>query len=107
MRKDRSMTAFYIETVLMVIIFVLIILVMSRVLGLAKLQSADSDQMTNAVCLAQNAAEAVAASDSEEELLKLLNEDGNAQLTDEREGGQAILQAGYDQDMKPEKDGRK
>ena len=103
MKNERRMTAFYLETVLMVIIFVLVILIMVRVLGIAKLQSARADQMTSAVCLAQNAAEAAASSDSEQELLKLLDENGNAAL--EKDGGTSFVTAGYDAQMRPDKSG--
>ena len=103
MRNERHMTAFYLETVLMVIIFVLVILVMARVLGIAKLQSVEAEQMTNAVCLAQNAAEAAASSDSEKELLALLDENGNASL--DESGGTPVVKVRYDSGMRPDPNG--
>ena len=99
MKRERTMTAFYLETVLMVIIFVLVIAILSQVFGLAKAQSNEAQQLTNAVCLAQNAAEAAAASDSEKELLQLLDEDGNVQL--QKLDGINVLTAYYDGDMHP------
>lgn len=99
MNRERTMTAFYLETVLMVIIFVLVIAVLSQVFGLARSQSRQAQQLTNAVCLAQNAAEAAAAAESGEEMLQLLREDGNAGL--EEKAGESLLTAYYDADMKP------
>lgn len=99
MNRERTMTAFYLETVLMVIIFVLVIAILSQVFGLSRSESRQAEQLTNAVCLAQNAAEAAAASDSEEGLLQLLQENGNAKLTEK--DGQSVLTAYYDADMQP------
>lgn len=100
MNKQRHMTAFYLETVLMVIIFAIVIAILAQVFSLAKLQSSEAERMTHAVCLAQNAAEAVAAADSEDALLQLLEEDGNASL-DAKAGNAAVLTAYYDADMHP------
>lgn len=99
MRRERTMTAFYLETVLMAIIFVLVIVILSQVLGISKMQSRQASQLTNAVCLAQNAAEAVAASDSEQALLSLLSEEGAASLDQGKDG--AVLTAYYDSKMQP------
>lgn len=95
MSKGRHMTAFYLETVLMVIIFVLVIAALAQVFSMAKTESRQAEQLTNAVCLAQNAAEAVAAAGSEEELSQLLQENGN--VTAEKGG----LTAWYDGKLQP------
>lgn len=100
MNKQRHMTAFYLETVLMMIIFAIVIAILAQVFSLAKTQSGEAERMTHAVCLAQNAAEAVAAADSKDTLLRLLEEDGNASL-DAKDGGAAVLTAYYDADMHP------
>ncbi|MBQ9059757.1 MAG: hypothetical protein IJ128_01265 [Firmicutes bacterium] len=99
MNRGRTMTAFYLETVLMVIIFVLVIAILSQVFGMSRSESRQAEQLTNAVCLAQNAAEAAAASESEEGMLQLLQENGHAKL--EEKDGQTVLTACYDADMKP------
>ena len=96
MNKDRHMTAFYLETALMVIIFVLVIAVLAQAFSHAGMQSREAEQLTNAVCLAQNAAEAVSAADSEEALAQLLDENGNVVLADA-----AVVTAYYDEDMQP------
>ena len=95
MSKDRHMTAFYLETVLMVIIFVLVIAALAQVFSLARTESRQAQQLTNAVCLAQNAAEAVAAAGSVQELGQLLQENGN--VTTEPDG----LTAWYDEALQP------
>lgn len=99
MNRERTMTAFYLETVLMVIIFVLVIMILSQVFGLSRKQSTEAELLTNAVCLAQNTAEAVAASGSEKALLELLDENGNAVLT--KTDGAPSLTAYYDAGMHP------
>ena len=95
MSKGRHMTAFYLETVLMVIIFVLVIAALAQVFSLARTESRQAQQLTNAVCLAQNAAEAVAAAGSVDELGQLLQENGN--VTVQKDG----LTAWYDGSLQP------
>ena len=80
MKRKQHITAFYLETLLMIVVFISIILVLTRVFGSARVQSVEAKQLTSAVTLAQNTAEAVSASRSPEELLQILNEDGNARL---------------------------
>ena len=101
MKKERSMTAFYLETLLMVLIFVAVIVIISQVLGLAKEKSREADQLNSAVCLAMNAAEAVSASDSDEALLQLLDENGNAAVTGDGQADAPALTALDDGSMRP------
>ena len=49
MSRERHMTAFYLETVLMVIIFVMVIAVLAQVFGQARLQSREAQRQTAAV----------------------------------------------------------
>lgn len=98
--ENRHITGFYLETLLLIAVFVAIILVLTQVFGLGRAQSGQAKLLTNAVTLAQNAAEAVSASDSPETLLSLLDENGNA-----RPGGQSAILASYDADMTPDADG--
>lgn len=74
-------------------------LVLTQVFGLSRMQSAQARQLTDAVCLAQNAAEAVAASQSAEENCALPDEGGNARVTEDG------VEAGYDLDMAPDSTG--
>lgn len=101
MKKHSHITGFYLETLLLIAVFIAIILVLTHVFGLGRSLSGEAQTLTNAVCLAQNAAEAVAASDSPEVLLDLLDEGGNA-----RAGDKANVLASYDDDMEPSTEGR-
>ena len=104
MKRKQHITAFYLETLLMIVVFISIILVLTRVFGSARVQSVEAKQLTSAVTLAQNTAEAVSASRSPEELLQILNEDGNARIREAGEGtgeGTTLITAIYDADMHP------
>ena len=100
MNGQRHMTAFYLESVLIGIIFVLVISVLAQGFSQARIESQEAEKLTNAVCLAQNAAEAVGAADSKDVLTQLLDENGNAELR-ENAAGQAAVYAFYDGDMQP------
>lgn len=78
MKRNGQITAFYFETLLLIVVFLAIILVLTQVFGLARQQTAAARQLTDAVMLAGNAAEAVSVSADPGELLALLNENGNA-----------------------------
>ena len=102
MKKQGHITGFYLETLMLIVVFISIILVLTQVFGLAQLQSVKAKQLTDAVVLAGNAAEAVSASDSTDELLSLLNENGNAVPRTDTAG----VTAHYGDDLTPEPDGR-
>ncbi|MBR3275475.1 MAG: hypothetical protein IKG08_02525 [Eubacterium sp.] len=93
MKKKQHTTAFYIETLLMILVFIGIILVLSRVFGSGQRMSIQAKTLTNAVTLAGNAAEAVSASESPAEVAEYLGD--NAFVT-----GTGVV-AFYDTDMKP------
>jgi len=78
MGKKQHITAFYVEALLLIAVFIGIILTLTRVYGAGRLQSAGAERLTTAVTLAGNAAEALAGAGSEEELLALLDENDNA-----------------------------
>ena len=65
------------------------------------MQSVKAKQLTDAVVLAGNAAEAVSASKTADELLALLNENDNAFPMQDAAG----VTARYDSDLLPESDG--
>jgi len=100
MKKNGHITAFYVETLLLVVIFVAIILVLTNVLGLGRRESGDARLLTKAVTLAENAAETVACADSGEALLGLLDENGNALRKDA-----ATFDVRYGADMAPDAKG--
>ena len=62
--KRQKMLSFYVEALLMILIFVTVILVLTGVFGAARSQSAEAKRLSQAVTLAANAAEAVSAVDS-------------------------------------------
>lgn len=106
-KKKRRITAFYIEALLLVAAFTMVILVLTRVFAWAGQLGREAGILTKAVHLAENAAEAVAASDSPEDLERLLDENGNVRLTGDgaSQEGSGILIAWYDEDLNPASEG--
>ena len=101
MKKHSHITGFYLETLMLIVVFLMIILVLTQVFGLAQMQSTKAKRLTGAVILAQNAAEAVSASRTPEDLLALLNDDNNAfPMTDT-----AGVTACYDSELNPDAGG--
>ena len=94
----KSITAFYVESVLLVAAFTAVLLILSAVFGYARAESRAARRLNSAVCLAENAAEAFAAAPSGEGLLRLLDE-GNAALTETADG--AVFTARYGADRTP------
>ena len=101
MKKHSHITGFYLETLMLIVVFVLIILVLTQVFGLAQMQSTRAKQLNGAVILAQNALEAVSASETPEDLLTLLNDNDNAVLMADTAG----VTACYDRDLNPDAEG--
>lgn len=101
MKKKQHITAFYLETLLMIVVFIAIILVLTRVFGSARVQSTRAKRLTAAVTLAQNAAEAVSAAQTPQDLVEILNEGGNAILQEDAAAGAALVTAAYDGEMNP------
>ncbi len=75
MRRTGHGTAFYLETLLLVLVMLGIILILTQVFGLGRVQSAGAAHLSDAVTLAQNAAEAVAAAEDAAALPALLVQD--------------------------------
>lgn len=96
--KKQQLTSFYLEALLLIVVFVAMILVLTGVFGASRARSAEARQLTNAVMLASNAAEAVAAADSAEAVAALLDENGNARLSADG------VTAGYALDGSPSAD---
>ncbi len=103
MNDHRQITAFYIETLLLILVFIAIILVLTQVFGAGRKQTAEARLLTSAVCLAENAAEAVSASDTPEGVLALLDENGNAEILENSK--YPTVMARYDGDMTPDAKG--
>ena len=98
MMKDRHITGFYIETLLLIVVFIAIIMLLTHVFGLARNQSDQAKDLTAAVTLAENAAEAVSLAEDPQELCLLLDKDGSAQLLAAGDG----VAARYDADLAPD-----
>ena len=96
----KHITAFYVETLLLIVVFVGIILLLTWVFGAARQESQQARLLTNSVCLAENAAEAFSAAGSPEELQRLLDESGNTSVSG------STVTARYTSDMEPDKDGQ-
>ena len=99
--KKQHITGFYVETLLLIVVFIAILLVLTQIFGLSKLRSGEAERLTNAVTLAGNAAEVFAEAESPEELAALLNENGNAALMSDTAG----VTARYGRDMAPDPEG--
>lgn len=96
-RSEKSrITAFYMETLVLAVIFIVVILALIRIFSLSVRMSSQAEELTRAVRLAENGAEAAAASESGEKLARLLDENGNVTV---REDGSILAE--YDRDMKP------
>lgn len=98
-RGKRHITSFYMETLLLIAVFIAIILVLTQVFGMGRAESGEARLLTSAVTLAQNAAEAVSAADSPSSLVWLLDENGNVFY----ENG--VVEARYTVDMVPAANG--
>ena len=103
MKKENHVTAFYIEVLLLTVGLIGIVLVLTQIFALGRRESAEARELTDAVCLAQNAAEAFAASSDPEELCALLDEGGSAELVEI--GGTAAVRASYDADLRADGNG--
>ncbi len=97
----KQITAFYVETLILAAAFVAVLLALSQVFGLAHSESERAGRLTEAVQLAERAAEAVAASDSLEDVQALLAPDGEAVLKDgalELDSGALCLSVSWEPD---------
>lgn len=103
MKKKQHITAFYMEMLVLIAVFIVIILVLTKVFALSRQQSAKARTLTNAVCLAENAAEMWAAATDEETFFSMFGRDGNVCTLEEN--GHRIYQARYDDDMAPAAEG--
>lgn len=103
MKRTNHITAFYLETILLVIVFMGVIIVLTNIFGSSKKISSSAKQLNTAVCLAGNAAEAISASKSAQEAAKLMDADDNVQITDQASA--SLFRVNYDEHMRPAEDG--
>ena len=99
MKQGRNIS-FYIEIVLMLIISVLAISVLANAFSKSDLNSRKAKQLSDAVTLAASGAEAFLASESEEDVLKTLNEKDNALAAG------SDITATYNDDLQPDAKGK-
>ena len=85
--------------------FIFVMLVLMRVFTLAGRMGSQAKVLTCAVHLAENAAEAVAASDSEEALFTFLDEDGIGHVFAQETEKGILFRAQYDEKMQPAPEG--
>ena len=91
MKKKGHITAFYIETLVMITVVIGILLVLSQIMGLSRKQSIRAKRLTEAVTIAQSMAEAsVGCGDLASFPLEL----GEASLGEEAEG-KVVLSGTY------------
>ncbi len=103
MKTRNHITAFYVEALLLIVVFIGIIMVLTGVFGQGIMRSSEAKALTESVILAENAAEMAAASDSGEELLTRMNENNNARtLTD----GVYTVEARYNEDLEADENGK-
>jgi len=99
-------TAFYIETLAILVVFTIVTVVLVNGFVLARKLSREAGVLTDAVHLAENAAEMAAASDSGEMLFEMLDEAGNAFVLDqENRTDGSVYCAEYDSYRMPAADG--
>ncbi len=99
MKQRHSMTAFFLEALLLIGIFISIILLLTRIFAASRLESDEAYELTRAVCLASNAAEEAADARDASELCERLNAQNNAALDDD------TITAAYAYDLTPQADG--
>ena len=92
----KHITGFYIEVLLLIVVFIVMILVLTRIFGLGKMESVRANRLTNAVTLASDAAEAASGSENILDLEALLKENNNTV----RENPET-LSASYAADLSP------
>ncbi len=76
MKGKHSITAFYMEMLVLIVVFVGVILTLTRMFALSKEQSSQARVLTRAVVLAENAAELVGEADGLEEIVERLGDTG-------------------------------
>lgn len=99
----RHIAVLYIETVLLIVVTLIMVMILSRLFWMAKMRSAQANKLSNAVYLAENAAEAFSAAENVEMLCDLLDEAGNVCVFPQEE--MTLIEANYASDRKPDAKG--
>ena len=96
---SSAVTGFYIETLLLTAVFITVILILTQVFAASRSQSREAQRLNDAVALAANAAELVAASDSAGQLLERMGGSGAAALDG------SMITARFDAALAPDPEG--
>ena len=96
MKKNKS---FMIELLAMLVVFVFVILVMSRVYARSLAEAQEAKRLNDAVILASNAAEVFLSEEEEEKIRDVLNERNNATIEED-------VIAFYNDDLQPDANGK-
>ena len=112
--KHAHITAFYLETLLMILVFVAVILMLTQVFGASRKLSAEAGYLSDAATISESVSAAVRASDDEEALIGILNGAAAEEGGSSANGTPAVLLKGapvptievrYDDDLVPAGDG--
>lgn len=105
-QKPNTAAVFFIETLALLAVFTIITVVLVKGFLFAEKLSRNAESLSKAVHLAENTAEMVSASESGEMLFSLLDENGNAYVSEQAEDSSYnVYRAVYDADMNPAVDG--
>ncbi|MBQ2509745.1 MAG: hypothetical protein II529_02860 [Erysipelotrichaceae bacterium] len=96
MKKNKS---FMIELLAMLVVFVFVILVMSRVYARSLAEAQEAKRLNDAVILASNAAEVFLSEDEKDKIRDVLNEGNNATIEED-------VIAFYNDDLQPDANGK-
>ena len=77
MNERRAVTAFYVETLMMILVFIGIMMVLTRIFVLSKTQENEARNLTRAVTIAGNVAEGLSLSDDVETNMKKTGLEGS------------------------------
>ena len=98
--KHAHVTAFYLETLLMILVFVAVILMLTQVFGQSRKLSAEAGYLSDAATISESVSAAVRASSDEDELFAALN------WAEEKSGADVpTIEVRFGEDLMPAVDG--
>lgn len=95
----RQGTAFYIEVIVMLLVFMIVIQTLVRVFASSRRSAFEAERLSDAVTLASNCAEIVLASDSAEEVAEVLQDAG-------AKGNETVISARFDDNLEMNPEGK-
>lgn len=104
--KHAHVTAFYLETLLMILVFVAVILMLTQVFGGSRKLSAEAGYLSDAATISESISAAVRASGDEEELIEILNGTAGTEAAALLDGAAVpTVQVRFGEDLAPAADG--